>query len=159
MRRFVAALSLTTCVLACSTITSPSKNADTLLAGTWTADTADIHISFTLKPAGCIFDPSAGLAGETVCTSLGQGSFRVMTPAVTGDLLATATYDHVSGELPTLPYVQFTANQGGGASAGAGLHATMPDSSHLVGTIAPVTGIQAYAFGADSGVTLTFTRQ
>lgn len=159
MRRFVAALALTTCMLACSTITNPSQNSDTLLVGTWTADTADIHISFTLKAAGCSFDPSAGLAGETVCTSLGQGSFRVMTPAVTGNLLATASYDHVTGELPSLPYVQFSTGAGNGTSAAAGLSAAMPDSSHLVGTISPVTGIQAYAFGADSGVKLTFTRQ
>jgi len=159
MRRLVAALALTTCILACSTITSPSQNADTLLAGTWTADTADIHISFTLKPAGCIFDPGVGLAGESVCTSLGQGSFHVMTPAVTGNLLATATYDHVTGELPSTPYVQFSTDAGSGTSAAAALNASMPDSSHLVGTINPVAGVQGFAFGADSGVTLTFTRQ
>ena len=159
MRKTLSVLALTACLFACHTVTSPSQNADTLLVGTWTADTADIHISFTLKAAGCSFDPNAGALGETVCTSLGQGSFSVMTPAVTGNFLVTASYDHLSGELPSFPYVQFSANQQNGTQADAGLNAAMPDSSHLTGMIQPVTGIPGYTFGADSGVALTFTRQ
>ncbi|MGH7624635.1 MAG: hypothetical protein ACREOJ_04860 [Gemmatimonadaceae bacterium] len=159
MRKFLSALALAAGVLACSVSTNPSPNADSLLVGTWTADTADIHISLNLDQAGCSFDPGAGVTGEYICTSLGQGSFHVMTPAVQGNFSASASYDHVPGELASVPYVQFSMDEGSGTFAGAALSATMPDSSHLVGEISPVAGVKDFVFGADSGITLTFTRQ